>query len=157
MRTALLLILLNLLSVGICYSAFAKNGEFVSLTGIQTTMGGNDKSETTQPRAVYSEDATAPSECEVAAAEAYLMAFMQAQKGYKIVNHSIKSVEKKVLNDVAYNYGYYEISGTQDGKNWAPQKMAYLILWKKISPERWKMYLDVWDYKETQQKELFLF
>lgn len=160
MRTTLIILLLNILSAGFCYSAFAAHGfsaqSILLKAGERTSIMGNNK-EKTQSHTVYSEDSKAPSECDIAEAEVFLNAFLPMAEGYKITTHSVKSIEKKVLNDIAYNYGYYEISGTQNGKKWGPQKMAYLILWKKTSAEQWKMYLDIWDYKENDQKELYLF
>lgn len=154
---AFLLLLLNMLSAGICYSAFAAKNTFVKMSLLNAHYKTGNNGEDPQPRTVYSEETSEPSDCDVSEAESYLPAFSPLQKGYKITSHRVKSVEKKVLNDLAYNYGYYEVSGTQNGKNWGPQKMAYLILWKKMSPERWKMYLDVWDYKQDAQQELYLF
>lgn len=160
---AFMLLVLNVLSIGICLSAFASRESYAKsnpLLAKQPKGSTTHQTSTETPElghTTYSEYTSAPSECEITEAEAHLIAFFPLKKGAKIANHRIKSVEKKVLNDVAYNYGYYEVSGTQNGKPWGPQKMAYLILWKKLSPESWKMYLDIWDYQQNEKQDLYLF
>ncbi len=68
-------------------------------------------------------------------------------KGQKILFHKITPREINILDDHAYDYGYY-VGQTQleDGKQ-VSWKGKYVIVWKKIEGE-WKMYLDIWNRVE---------
>ncbi|PRX54623.1 YybH family protein [Flagellimonas meridianipacifica] len=58
--------------------------------------------------------------------------------------HKITQSEITVLENTAYDYGYYEgKTKRQDGQisSW---KGKYVIVWKKVD-DNWKMYLDIWN------------
>ncbi|MEL6556986.1 MAG: nuclear transport factor 2 family protein [Bacteroidota bacterium] len=66
------------------------------------------------------------------------------REGYKTVFHKISPEEVTVINDTAYDYGYYEgATENPDGQvsKWAGK---YVIVWKKTDTQ-WKMYLDIWN------------
>ncbi len=64
---------------------------------------------------------------------------------YKITYHRIIPEEIKVLDKEAYDYGYYEgRSIGNDGKE-SSWKGKYVIIWKEVELNVWKMYLDIWN------------
>ncbi|MGH7494329.1 MAG: YybH family protein [bacterium] len=65
--------------------------------------------------------------------------------GRTITHHKITSVEIKIMGEFAYDYGYYEISGSNNGAAWGPNYGKYLIVWKQSQDGAWKMHLDMWN------------
>ena len=68
-----------------------------------------------------------------------------ADSKYTTTYHKVTPEEIKIIGNEAYDYGYYEgTSVGEDGKesNW---KGKYVITWKEVSPDVWKMYLDIWN------------
>jgi len=67
-----------------------------------------------------------------------------SQKGRKILFHEMVPKEIKVLQDHAYDYGYYRgqtRNANGDTNSWQGK---YTIIWKKINTD-WKIYLDIWN------------
>ncbi len=64
-------------------------------------------------------------------------------KGATIISHKVTPKEIKIINDYAYDYGYYEGSST-DKNGVYPFKGKYVIIWKKVESD-WKIYLDIWN------------
>jgi len=63
----------------------------------------------------------------------------------KMTYHKVTAEEVKVIGDEAYDYGYYEGKSIgNDGKEY-PFKGKYVITWKEVEPDVWKMYLDIWN------------
>jgi len=65
-------------------------------------------------------------------------------EGYKTSHHKIFPEEITVIDDTAYDYGYYEgktINPEGEESSW---KGKYVIVWKK-EDGNWKMYLDIWN------------
>ncbi|MFK7980684.1 MAG: DUF4440 domain-containing protein [Saprospiraceae bacterium] len=61
----------------------------------------------------------------------------------KTTYHKITPEEIKILGDEAYDYGYYEGKSIgEDGQesSWGGK---YVITWKEVEPDVWKMYLDI--------------
>lgn len=65
--------------------------------------------------------------------------------GRTITHHKITASEIKITGDFAYDYGYFEISGVNNGQVWGPNYGKYLIVWKRGSDGAWKMHLDMWN------------
>ncbi len=63
---------------------------------------------------------------------------------YRIISHKITPLEIKIIGNEAYDYGYYEGTSTSEGKE-SSWKGKYVIVWKKVTPDVWKMYLDIWN------------
>lgn len=63
----------------------------------------------------------------------------------KVLYHKISPEEIKILGDEAYDYGYYEGRSTDVIGNEKPWKGKYVIVWKEVKPDMWKMYLDIWN------------
>lgn len=116
------------------------------------TVSGNENAET-----IVIRETTAPNNCDLDDAENEILNFYAEKKGIKSAQCRISSVDKKIESDYAYNYGYYELSHSIKGQSNNIQKMAYLILWKRVSSQKWKMYLDVWNYQGTNQQDVYFF
>ena len=72
-------------------------------------------------------------------------------KGTKILSHKIVPREIKIIEDYAYEYGYYQGStSSKEGQssNW---KGKYVIVWKKVNND-WKIYLDIWNKIDDENK-----
>ncbi len=64
-------------------------------------------------------------------------------KGTIILSHKVTPKEIKVIDDYAYDYGYYQGSSSRK-KDVYPFKGKYVIVWKKVDDD-WKIYLDIWN------------
>jgi ketosteroid isomerase-like protein len=64
-------------------------------------------------------------------------------KGTKILSHKITPIEISVVDNIAYDYGYYEGTSSKNEviDSW---KGKYVIIWKKVEGD-WKIYLDIWN------------
>lgn len=65
-------------------------------------------------------------------------------EGITILNHKVTPVEITILNDTAYDYGYYEGKNKNHKNEEFTFKGKYVIVWKKIDHD-WKIYLDIWN------------
>jgi len=65
-------------------------------------------------------------------------------KGVKIVSHKVTPKEIKIIDDYAYDYGYYQGSSSNKKGTVTPFKGKYVIVWKKVDGN-WKIYLDIWN------------
>ena len=65
-------------------------------------------------------------------------------EGVQILEHTVTPSEINIINNYAYDYGYYE--GKSRGKDSKEEswKGKYVIVWKKIDND-WKIYLDIWN------------
>jgi len=71
-------------------------------------------------------------------------------KGSKILYHKITPEEIKIIDDYAYDYGYYE-GNSSDNNTVNGFKGKYVIVWKKIDND-WKIYLDIWNRIDIKKK-----
>jgi len=64
-------------------------------------------------------------------------------KGTKILSHKITPIEISVVDNIAYDYGYYQGTSSKNEviDSW---KGKYVIIWKKVEGD-WKIYLDIWN------------
>lgn len=58
--------------------------------------------------------------------------------------HKIYPVEITIEGNTAYDYGYYEVSGSNQGVPYEKLRGKYVIVWKKTE-EQWNIYLDIWN------------
>ena len=65
-------------------------------------------------------------------------------KGAKVISHKVAPREIKIIDDYAYDYGYYEGSSTNKDGVLSEWKGKYVIVWKKVD-SNWKIYLDIWN------------
>lgn len=65
-------------------------------------------------------------------------------KGASIQSHKVSPKEIKIIDNYAYDYGYYSgVSTSNKGKTNA-FKGKYVIVWRKDGSD-WKIYLDIWN------------
>ena len=60
-------------------------------------------------------------------------------------HHAIYPEEITIQDTTAYDYGYYEVSGINGENSWGPYRGKYIIVWKKVPKEGWKIHLDMWN------------
>ncbi|MDO1502360.1 nuclear transport factor 2 family protein [Winogradskyella maritima] len=65
-------------------------------------------------------------------------------EGLSTSYHKITQTEITVIEDTAYDYGYYEGKTKNAKGEESAWKGKYVIVWKKINGH-WKMYLDIWN------------
>ncbi len=65
-------------------------------------------------------------------------------KGVDIISHKVTPKEINVLENYAYDYGYYQGSSSNKKKEISEFKGKYVIVWKKVD-NNWKIYLDIWN------------
>jgi len=95
--------------------------------------------------AFYSEDAKIfPDGSDIIIGHDAIMDRWKLPKGSKILSHKITPREIKIINDYAYDYGYYEGSSSNKDGETSFWKGKYVIVWKKID-YNWKIYLDIWN------------
>lgn len=58
--------------------------------------------------------------------------------------HKITQTEITVVEETAYDYGYYEGKTKRRDGSISSWKGKYVIVWKKVNGD-WKMYLDIWN------------
>lgn len=63
----------------------------------------------------------------------------------KMAYHKVTPDEIKIIGNEAYDYGYYEGISIGDDEKEYPFKGKYVITWKEVEPDVWKMYLDIWN------------
>ncbi len=65
-------------------------------------------------------------------------------EGMDIKYHKVTPSEIKIIDDYAYDYGYYEGASLNYKNEESPFKGKYVIVWKKVDND-WKIYLDIWN------------
>lgn len=65
-------------------------------------------------------------------------------KGISTVYHKIEQEEITIINNTAYDYGYYEGKTKHEDGRLSLWKGKYVIVWKKVK-NNWKMHLDIWN------------
>jgi len=94
----------------------------------------------------YTEDAVIfPGNSDLIRGKDAIRKYWTLPPGRIISHHKITFVEIKIIGEFAYDYGYYEVSGSNSGEAWGPNHGKYLIVWKKDKDGVWKMHLDMWN------------
>lgn len=65
-------------------------------------------------------------------------------EGISTSYHKITQTEITIIEDTAYDYGYYEGKTKHKDGGESSWKGKYVIVWKKVDGD-WKMYLDIWN------------
>ncbi len=73
-----------------------------------------------------------------------LVNYWKLPEGFSTIHHKIFQEEITVIEDIAYDYGYYEGKTKNPKGEISSWEGKYIIVWKKVSGE-WKMYLDIWN------------
>ncbi len=96
-------------------------------------------------KASYTKDAKIfPNNTKIISGLEGIYQYWKLPEGISITHHKIFPEEINIVDETAYDYGYYE--GTTKNKkgeevSW---KGKYVIVWK-LENEEWKMYLDIWN------------
>jgi ketosteroid isomerase-like protein len=73
-------------------------------------------------------------------------------KGTSIQSHKISPKEIKIIDNYAYDYGYYKgVSTSKKGKT-STFNGKYVIVWRKEGSE-WKIYLDIWNRIDAKKSK----
>ena len=65
-------------------------------------------------------------------------------EGIRISAHKIDPEEIRIIEDYAYDYGYYSGKTSNADGSESSWKGKYVIVWKKVEGD-WKIYLDIWN------------
>jgi len=65
-------------------------------------------------------------------------------KGMKLVSHKVTPKEIRIIEEYAYDYGYYKMTIVNKKGRETISKGNYIIIWKKVNND-WKIYLDIWN------------
>ncbi|MEO1259992.1 MAG: DUF4440 domain-containing protein [Bacteroidota bacterium] len=63
----------------------------------------------------------------------------------RITYHKVTAEEVEILGDTANDFGYYEGRSIGNDGQESSWKGKYIIVWKEVEPDVWKMYLDIWN------------
>lgn len=66
-------------------------------------------------------------------------------EGISTTYHKITQTEISIIDNTAYDYGYYEGKTKHKDGHISSWKGKYVIVWKKVDGGDWKMYLDIWN------------
>ncbi|MBQ4819279.1 nuclear transport factor 2 family protein [Aquimarina sp. MMG016] len=93
----------------------------------------------------YTDDAKIfPNNTKILAGKPAIINYWTLPEGVNIIHHKIMPDEIRIVDNTAYDYGYYEgVTKKIDGKE-VTWKGKYVIVWKKVNTE-WKIYLDIWN------------
>ena len=64
--------------------------------------------------------------------------------GRRVTHHVSTPTQVVVDGDHAYDYGTFEIAGTDEGGAWGPSRGKYVIVWRR-DRGTWRMVLDMWN------------
>lgn len=73
-----------------------------------------------------------------------IIKYWRLPEGFSTSYHKITQTEITVIEDTAYDYGYYEGKTKNTKGEERSWKGKYVIVWKK-KEGNWKMYLDIWN------------
>ena len=62
----------------------------------------------------------------------------------KIRNHEVKPEEIIIIENTAYDWGYYSVTIEEGEEITRYFQGKYVIVWKKVEGD-WKIYLDIWN------------
>lgn len=73
-----------------------------------------------------------------------IKSYWTPKAGTTTTSHRIYPEEIAIVGDTAYDHGYYEVSGINQGNPFQGVRGKYVIVWKKVAGD-WKIYLDIWN------------
>lgn len=98
---------------------------------------------------VYAEDGVAaPGGRDFVRGYEALEAFWALPPGRVITHHEAVPVELKVHGDLAYDWGYYRGTATQNGEARPPFEGKYLIVWQRDPDGVWRIAQDMWNSRD---------
>ena len=134
-------------SCTICSQNFQGNQEDIDmiLANIKNFSNSVMNSDYESIGAAYTDDAKIfPDNREIIQGREAIVRYWILPEGVQTKHHKITPEEITVIENMAYDYGYYEgITLKSDGTE-SSWKGKYVIIWKKIKQD-WMMYLDIWN------------
>lgn len=73
-----------------------------------------------------------------------ILKYWKLPEGVQTINHKITPIEVTIVEDTAYDYGYYEGTTVKANGEKSSWEGKYVIVWKRVGDD-WKMYLDIWN------------
>ncbi len=73
--------------------------------------------------------------------------------GRTITLHRMTPIDVRVEGSMAYDFGYYEVSGANGEDAWGPTYGKYLVVWTQDEAGVWKMHLDMWNRRPAPEAE----
>lgn len=93
---------------------------------------------------------SSPTDCDFTELEEKMMLYYENKAGYKITQHQVIPIEKKVTDQSIYYYGFYEIRGLNNGCPFGPMRKLYLISCKRTRDNGWHTDVELWDYTTAE-------
>lgn len=94
---------------------------------------------------MYTEDAKIfPGNSDIIAGREAIEQRWKFKEGVSELYHKVTPSEIKIIDNYAYDYGYYEGSIKNPDSEKTKFKGKYVIVWRKEN-DRWKIYLDIWN------------
>lgn len=78
-----------------------------------------------------------------------ILKYWTLPEGLSTSHHKIFQSEITIVDNTAYDYGYYEGKTKNDKGEERAWGGKYVIVWKKADGD-WKMYLDIWNNTEKK-------
>ncbi|MBQ0736489.1 YybH family protein [Aquimarina celericrescens] len=93
----------------------------------------------------YTKDAKIfPNNTKIIEGKTAIVEYWTLPEGVRTVHHKIMPDEIQIVEDTAYDYGYYEGATLKANGKKTTWKGKYVIVWKKQA-DTWKIYLDIWN------------
>lgn len=88
-----------------------------------------------------------PNNAPIMEGEADLRAYWipPADRKSKTSYHKLMPEEIRIMGNEAYDYGYYEGKTKNTDGSETSWKGKYVVIWKEVEADVWKMYLDIWN------------
>lgn len=93
---------------------------------------------------------SSPTDCDFTELEEKMMLYYENKAGYKITQHQVIPIEKKITDQSIYYYGFYEIRGLNNGCPFGPMRKLYLISCKRTRDNGWHTDVELWDYTTAE-------
>lgn len=93
----------------------------------------------------YTEDAKIfPNNLDILEGKEAILNYWTLPEGVQTTHHKLMPSEIKVMDDEAYDYGYYEGKTKRANGEESSWRGKYVVIWRKVDGD-WKMYLDIWN------------
>ncbi len=93
----------------------------------------------------YTKDAKIfPNRTKIITGKEAITKFWKLPDGVQTAYHKIIPEEIEIVDNTAYDYGYYEGKTKKSDGSEVEWKGKYVIVWKKVKTQ-WKIYLDIWN------------
>ena len=99
---------------------------------------------------VYAADAVIfPERAEMLGAPETIRRYWTRRPGNRVTRHVATPTRIVIQDDLAYDYGVYEVAGERDGQPWGPAGGKYVIVWVRGADGAWRMRLDIWNARSA--------